>query len=383
MPEPVAKPAPATKSKPVVETPSKRDCATVKARPEDFRVAGKNQVGCLTAAPAGALGIAPVSCTNGTPNSYVLGRTTVCLNAHRRSYQTVGTNGAVTGTATVEFSSDTVLAVNRLTWNETWYATLVSATGRLTTMNVAYTLNCGQYCVPRYVPTGSLRLSTVGQTVSGTISYTMNPAGRSQFDPEYTVTATNPTNDALPTGSWKLNAFIRCDRMFVPAGCVTTFFEPTFGLSYGQIPAVYWSVWYAQTNQPDKWSSPNYLVRRLTDTALQTASYEFVCNDGTFTPSAQVEVDTCFDFPNPGNYENGYLLGVSTPQVDCAELRPYRDPATGAWTLYRRGNIDGTERCLRTHVPEAEVNTYYQQIGQFYIANRVLDQDPYGIALVG
>ena len=368
----------------VISAASKLDCAKVKADPRSFLKAGQTQVAC-TAAPsaAAAAAVAPVSCKDRTAATWYYGRASLCLAGYNRNLQTVDASGAVTGTATVEISTDMVFQTQRLTWTENWYLTLTAATGRLTTMNLTWAVTCGTNCTTRNTPAGAQAV-TVGQTVSGTTTYSASPLGRSEWKQTYSLTATNPSGDAIPAQTYAASRNFRCDRVIGPsAGCVVPSVVPAFGMSRTNTagtPRSTQSFWFLQLYFPDGWGSTTPL-HRMMDSATQQASYDAICNDGTYTKDTSVYQDTCNVFPFPSTYENGYLLGLRG--VDCVDGVARQSRGTGEWYVESpAGTVDYSERCIRSHVEATDFTEFNNRLNNFYRDQRMLDNDAFTVTVV-
>jgi hypothetical protein len=373
-----AEPAPDGKLSAAVKAPSaKTDCAAVKADPRKFIKSGETQAGCGAAPTAAAAAVvAPVSCKDQSASTWHYRRLGVCLAGYNRGFQTVDATGKVTGTATVEISTDMTFQAERLTWTENWYLTLTAATGRLTTMNLTWAVACGAGCTTRNTPAGA-QTATVGTTVSGTTTYSANPAGRSQWTQTYSLTATNPSGDTLPAQTYAGYYPFRCDRVIGPnPGCVVPAVTVTLVQSQVGAERAVQGAWYLQTNFPDGWGTST-LLHRQTDTALTQANYDGICNDGTYT--SLISEDTCVLFPPASTYETAKLLGLSAG--DCVDGIMRQSRATGEWYLDApAGTVDFTERCIRAHASITEATELQRRLDGFYRGSRILDNDAFGLA---
>ncbi|MFB9361606.1 hypothetical protein [Actinoplanes nipponensis] len=384
----VADPAPAppaaapgaTLSRPVAAPAGKQLCAAVTAHPRKFIRAGETQAGCAVAATtAAAAAVAPVSCQDQTTGTWHYRRTSVCLAGYQRSLQTVDAAGKVTGTATIEISTDMPFQTERLTWTENWYLTLTAATGRLTTMGLTWSVACGTGCAARSTPAGAQQV-TVGATVSGTTTYTANPAGRSEWTQTYSLAATNPSGDTLPVQSYPGYYPFRCDRVIGPnPGCVVPAVTMSLAMSKSGAERSVQAAWLLQRDFPDNWGAGAKLHRQM-DSTLAQANYDAVCNDGTFVKSGTS--DTCVLFPPASTYETARLLGLSAG--DCVDATARQSRGTGQWYLdYAAGTVDFTERCLRAHAPDTEAAEFQRQLNGFYQGQRILDNDAFGLVFSG
>ena len=358
--------------------PAKTDCSVVKADPRKFIKAGRTQAGCgaTLAAPAAAAVVAPVSCANEAPSTWRYRRLGLCLAGYNRGFQTVDAAGKITGTATVEISTDMSFQPERLTWTENWYLTLTAATGRLTTMNLTWSVACGSGCTTRTAPAGG-QTATVGTTVSGTTTYSANPAGRSEWKQTYSLTATNPSGDVLPAQTYTGQFAFRCDRVLGPnPGCVVPAITVTLVQSWIGAERAVQGAFYHQANFPDNWGVATKLHRQI-DAAATKANYDAICNDGTYT--SLISDDTCVLFPPASTYETARNLGLSAG--DCADGIMRQDRGTAEWYLDApAGTVDFTERCIRAHAGLAEATELNRRIEGFYRGSRILDNDAFGLA---
>ena len=376
---PKLQPAPpdARSQEPVTVAASKLDCAKVKADPKKYIPRGKSEIGCLlapTASLAAATAPAPaVSCAAYNSYTWIYGRASQCLWGWVRGYQTVDTAGKVTGTATLEVATD-LTAGQTLSWNEKWFVTMTAATGRLTTMSVQVTKDCGSGCTTRNTPT-TAQAVTVGKTVTGTITFAAAPLGRSEYAHNYTLTLTDPGNDTIAPSTWTAPRPVRCDRVLTPAGCVLIGGEMNFSASLASTPTVVAGLNNYQSKYPDAWGRGTP-IRHLADAALQQASAASICTG--FIPDDRVAGDTCFLFPFDANYENGYLQGLAP--ANCSETRPVVN-ADGTTTNYLKHSVTYTERCFIGHMAAADVALFKQQLNNWIVANRILDQDAYKVIL--
>ncbi|UQU67159.1 hypothetical protein COUCH_13180 [Couchioplanes caeruleus] len=390
-PSPVAgKPLPATVPAPrativasdVVATSSTLDCARVKADPRSFLKAGRTEVACTAPSSAAVAAAAPVSCKDSAPSTFWYSRASLCLAGYNRNLQTVDASGAVTGTATVEIATDMVFQTQRLTWSENWYLTLTAATGRLTTMDLTWTVTCGTNCSTRNTPAGAQTV-TVGQTVSGTTTYSVNPLGRGEWKQTYSLTATDPQGDAIPAQTYSGARTFRCDRIIGPsAGCVVPSVVPAFGMSKAASahPRSTQSFWYLQLYFPDGWGSSTPL-HRLMDSTTQQAGYDAICNDGTYVKDGSVYQDTCNIFPFASTYENGHLLGLQAS--DCVDGVARQSRGTGEWYVDSpAGTVDYSEHCIRSHVEATDYTEFTNRLNTFYRDQRLLDYDAFTVTVV-
>jgi hypothetical protein len=373
---PPAKPE-APSEEPVSVAASKFDCAKVKANPKKYIPKGKSEVGCLVAPTAALLAAAAppagISCANGNSYTWIYFRASQCLWGWVRTYQTVNATGGVTGTATLEVATD-LKAGQSLSWTETWYVTMTAGTGRLASVNVLVSKDCGSGCTTRNSPT-TAQAVTVGKTVTGAIIYAAAPLGRTEYAQNYTLTLTNATSDTIAPSTWTAPRPVRCDRILTPAGCVLPGSTGmTFSASQASTPTVVIGINYYQSRYPDSWGRAT-LIRHLADTSLQQTSAVSMCSE--FIADSRVAEDTCFLFPFDSNYENGYLQGLAPP--NCAETRPVLN-TDGTTINYLKHAVTYTERCFISHVAAADVALFKQQLTAWIVANRILDQDPYKVA---
>lgn len=100
----------------------------------------------------------------------------------------------------------------------------------------------------------------------------------------------------------------------------------------------------------------------------------------TFIPDARVVGgDSCDELPFAATGESGNRLGLTGP--DCAEVRPFISDTTGRWVVAKYPRVDDAERCIRGHVAGADNSDVGSRLGAFAQSQRLLDLDPYWLAV--
>ena len=376
------------------------DCANVRANLRAYAAHGQSSVSCVTtgtpvARPARVTprsGYPAVWCDSLTTNTWWVTRTAACVESGI-TYTLINTNtGAVIGTAAFTFAQDIEAHTTTLAWTDSDYLTLVAETGAAAGLSVTWLTTCSAPCTP--TTSEPWRVATpivLGETLHGTVALADAPAsGSLNFLTEsYAVTVTQP--GATPTGSatWSAPA-VRCDNKVAvanTAGCIEPDYTPVLPVSettYGSSAVM---ILWAQTHLSGHWGlqGSGQPLRRLASSSQASGNRRVICNSTFVSGSTGVTNDSCDEFPFASTYESGALNGV-TSGAQCAQVTAIRT-ATSGTVAGQWGNIaiigspTGSEKCVRGHIPSSLNTDTGGALGRFTQSQRLIDNDPYWLAV--
>ncbi|MFD8726327.1 hypothetical protein ACFV2H_52695 [Streptomyces sp. NPDC059629] len=292
----------------------------------------------------------------------------------------------VLGTGVLTISSSATLSATSGQWEESETVTLTKVTGAVTALNVGFTANCTASCTavaPH--PWAGSPLLTVGQSVSGTVTYAANPGAgvESKITTSYDMNITQPGATPLNAHSkWSNPRQVRCDTTFASntsTGCVISDVRAQLILplsSYGAAAATYG---WAEQNLIDHWGSSGNPLQRLADVAAQAANRRNTCEGGATIPfvvSSAVTDDSCDEYPFAGTLQggkNGGLCANIIPQLENGTWKFYQAPNTPAVTL--------NEPCVRGHVPSTQNSAAGGKLGSNNQTERVLDTEKFDVVV--
>jgi hypothetical protein len=102
-----------------------------------------------------------------------------------------------------------------------------------------------------------------------------------------------------------------------------------------------------------------------------------MCGSG-FVVDPRVPEPSCDEFPFAKSRESGHRLGLSWTQ--CSQMRP--EFVDGKWTIYLGAGYDPAQRCGLGHVQNSHNGLTGLEYARFVQAERVLDNDPFFVAVV-
>lgn len=176
---------------------------------------------------------------------------------------------------------------------------------------------------------------------------------------------------------------VRCDAtagFTQPQGCAIASFAPTLvvsGYATGNTSAAF--VRYFQSNNADHWGvypSGTPLTRLVNQGQIQ-ANRDLMC--AGFVPDSRVNGDSCDEFPFAGTYQSGRMLG-QTARL-CSQIVPQFDSATSTWQFIKYAGYSTSQRCGIGHVVGSDNQFVGSLYGTFVLDNRVIDGDPFWIAV--
>ncbi|WP_223184412.1 DNA/RNA non-specific endonuclease [Streptomyces sp. CBMA152] len=330
------------------------------------------------------------SCDITNPGSYTYKRFQYCVTGVNVLYTLKDSTGKQIGTGDLEVSTSATLPEKGTTWDEHVTVKMTGATGAVTTLSAKFRSACTQSCTATKTAPWYGGNLTVGQSVSGTVSYSSNPAPDSQveFTTSYKLYVTAPGAQITdPNASWSNPRKIRCDDAVrdvtgnptVPPspGCVIPTVMAVVPMSAqgsdpgGAVAAYQW----AQQNLSDRWGQTKPLTRQKSDTAGRTGR---TCGSAGTQPfqanTDLVDTDTCGEFPFAEAKEGG-IDGAR-----CVEVIP--NASSGGWDTYVLGNsldLDPATPCVRAHVPLADKQFADGKLSEGFENQRVIDAEQFKV----
>lgn len=228
-----------------------------------------------------------------------------------------------------------------------------------------------------------------------------------QIDPQDQLGAVFASAD--PDVNWSYtDDFLsgRCDSVIPKnsVGCVNPDFTPTLDIPLSTGGASADMVRWAQQNLSGHWGlrGQGEPLHRLGDDG-QTSDNRGVICDGSFTPDQAItdalapygDKDSCDEFPFARTYESGAMTtgadGAAKPYVtsgaQCAQVTAVQTGTSGTdeaadWkTVQPTGTPSGTEPCVRGHIPNLLNGAVGRMYGNFSPSNRLVDKDPFWLAV--
>ncbi|MFG2148421.1 DNA/RNA non-specific endonuclease [Streptomyces sp. NPDC048696] len=330
------------------------------------------------------------SCEITNPGSYTYKRFQYCVTGLNVLYTLKDAAGKQIGTGDLEVSTSATLPERGTTWDEHVTVKMAGATGAVTALSAKFRSACTQDCTATKTAPWYGGNLTVGQSVSGTVSYSSNPAPDTQveFTTSYKLYVTSPGAQITdPNASWSNPRKIRCDDAVrnvtgnptgTPSpGCVIPTVMAVVPMSTqgsdpgGAVAAYQW----AQQNLSDGWGQAKPLTREKSGTADRTGR---TCGSAGTEPfqanTDLVETDTCGEFPFAEAKEGG-IDGAR-----CVEVIP--NASSGGWDTYILGNsldLDRTAPCVRAHVPAADKQFADGRLSEGFENQRVIDAEQFKV----
>ncbi|MGI5151464.1 hypothetical protein ACQEVC_34715 [Plantactinospora sp. CA-294935] len=294
--------------------------------------------------------------------------------------------GGVIGRAIIDVTHEMELSATSGQFDEHVTMTLVSQTTPLiTAVLVTLTASCSGGCTATDSNAfdGPATL-TLGATVDGWFTYENEPdPGPDYFNTNYTIFSIAPGATPIdPEDDYPGPFGMRCDSTVgASTGCVFADYRPDLELSQVTHGASATMVLWAQLFLPDEWGTPDAPLTRLADTQQQDRNRDIIC-DSTFVadpnPSTDPNYplrDSCDEYAFAASRQSGAMLGQRG--ADCAEVRPFLQ--NGTW--YVTSWSDGTERCVRGHVPLGENRAAGNALSTLTTQMRILDGEEYTVTV--
>ncbi len=332
---------------------------------------------------AGDVGTQAVWCSNLGEAAWWFNRTESCISGLTITYQIIDVQtGAILGQATFDVAHDVDAApISGVGGDilENSFLTQTSGDGQAERPTVVFKASCTAPC-RTYDGDGYSGPMNVGRTEEALFSYTDNPSAvqPDTFRTRYTFTVVPPPGVVVgEPATWEMPVTIRCDRpVNLSPGCVFPEYTPTLVLSLSVHRAAAVTVLFGQRYLPDGWGLNTPLTRRA-DKARQDSNRAAICEDGSFVREPSVPRDSCDEYAFAASRQSGAEFGLTG--ISCAEILPY-ERTNGTWdVLVARYN--GTERCVRAHVPLPENEAVGSALGVFTLQQRLLDNDEYLVAV--
>jgi hypothetical protein len=284
------------------------------------------------------------------------------------------TTGEVIGSATFQVEQLIELDWLSTDFQETDFITMTSADA-IPSAIVDLTAVCSAPCAQdRSSAFGGPQTLSLGQTAEGSLDYTDVPApGPDTMTLQYEGLAAAPGLPPPVPASWSASSPVRCDDRIpgLPAGCVFPDVTPTLDLPIATYGAAAVGIEFAQVNLPDHWGTPGHPLYILRNAAQAERNRRRICPDRQRAQFRLFPGDSCDEFPFAATYESGPML---TPPINwrgCAVIWPSN--ATGIWITTPLQNYNGTQRCVRSHVPQTENSAVGLEYEFFGLENRLLD----------
>jgi hypothetical protein len=144
---------------------------------------------------------------------------------------------------------------------------------------------------------------------------------------------------------------------------------------------------WAQNNLSGHWGRQGHgqPLHRLANSKKASANRRVVCDKTFMTGSTGVAKDSCDEFPFAKTYESGALNGIHSGSK-CAQVTAVRTAHSGSlahqWAGIKViGKPTGHEACVRGHIPLPLNTDVGGLLGRFTQANRLIDNDPYWMAV--
>ncbi|MGW6975000.1 DNA/RNA non-specific endonuclease [Streptomyces sp. NPDC054952] len=335
---------------------------------------------------AAAQSLAGAGCAVSGLGNYSYERFSYCVSGLNVLYILRDGNGAEIGRGTLEVSTSASLPASGTTWSEQVTTKMTSAQGDVTALTAKFRAACGTGCkATKAAPWFGGNL-TVGQSLTGTVSYSSTPAAGavSEFDTSYQMYVTMPGATITdPNASWTNPRKIRCDDAVAdPAGtpspgCVIPSVMALVEMNAqgsdpgGAVAAYQW----AQQHLNDGWGKAKPLTRQKSGTADRSGR---TCGSAGTEPfdanTDLVDTDTCAEFPFAEVKEGG-IDGAR-----CVEVIP--NASSGGWDTYVLGNsldLDPAAPCVRAHVPAKEKQFADGKLAEGFQSQRVIDADQFKV----
>ncbi|WP_411144391.1 DNA/RNA non-specific endonuclease [Streptomyces sp. x-80] len=383
-------PTPATETSSFPKESGER-CEPTKAGSKERRVGAVNACVSVSPAPprpsparlasarlASVRPLAAGSCDITNPGSYSYERFRYCVTGVNVLYTLRDGNAKEIGRGTLEISTDASLSAKKKTWDEQVTVKMTGASGDVTALNAKFRASCTTGCTATKTAPWYGGALTVGQSVTGSVSYSSAPAAGAvaEFNTSYKLYVTSPGATAVdPNASWDNPRKIRCDDAVggtSSAGCAVPSIMPVVPMSAqssdpgGAVAAYQW----AQKNLNDAWGKGKPLTRSTSDVADRKGR---TCGGFDGLPEL-VDTDTCGEFPFAEAKEGG------TDGAQCVEVIP--NLGNREWDTYVLGesrDLDRTRPCVRAHVSAADQQFAEAKLTEGFADQRVIDADQFEV----
>lgn len=334
------------------------------------------------------------SCKITNPGNYAYERFQYCVTGLNVLYTLRDAEGKQIGTGTLEVSTSAKLPEKGTTWDEHVTVKMTGATGAVTALSAKFRSACTQNCTATKTAPWYGGNLTMGQSVSGTVSYSSNPAPDSQveFTTSYKLYVTAPGAQITdPNAAWNNPRKIRCDDAVRDVtgkpngkpspGCVIPTVTPVVEMSTrpyvkgspdsGQGAAAASYLW-AQHNLVDGWGIKKPLTRAKYNEEDRRA---YTCGNRASVKFGDLKEmlpdDSCDEFPFASTHEGGTDGGL------CAEIIPVFE--NGGWKILELGDPtpNPNRHCIRAHVPGPENSSAGSVVRWGYEKQRILDSEEF------
>jgi hypothetical protein len=256
-------------------------------------------------------------------------------------------------------------------WSEDVSMTMDDAWGGATFGQLEFTERCSAPCRMTNTSAWGSQGISIGQTLDGTFENSDFPIpGPDRITLSYSARFTIPGAADVPFTT--AAPLLRCDHVVaVLAGCVFPDHWPELRLPVSQYGEGALTVAFGNYAQ---WPGFGYRqpLSRLADEPLANNNRNVICRDGTFFPI--FADDSCDEFAFARSYQSGAMNGVPAG-IFCAEV--WFEQVNGQWFWNAVRSINGTEICVRAHVPQSRNGPVGSALGGFTNAQRLLNGDPY------
>jgi hypothetical protein len=375
-----------------------QSCGYVRTHLAAYARAGARAVGCMqpvrrltrsVARPAPGEGVRPdalSNCDDTPPQEWLLvDRFDECMQQQLIYYVWNTTDGVLIASATVNTDEDIETAVDFSDWDEDVSISMSNPQGNAAYLNilVAWASLCfAPTC--SYEPNGSAfggswaSLSPGGSQTGELVMSAPIPSGGtvSTTMTDWLITYNPATTVPYTNTMWTDPYPVRCDDQIGSAdGCVFPAYTPNLVLSESVYGAAAAMILWAQVNQGG-WGLPYGAgppLTRLASQAQANQNRSVIC-DSTWVPDPVVPQDSCDEYPFASTYQSGGTQVSSGSQ--CAEVLPVNQ--NGTWTVTDLNGIVQAP-CTRGHVPLPQNTAVGSALGNFYVANRILNGDPFTV----
>lgn len=301
----------------------------------------------------------PQECFSLGYESMFYNRTQACFR-RLKSFQLLDSEGASLGSGDIEFEYTAALDARSRTWSEAVLATVLDASGELTTgLTGTVNVSCETTkpgtspCTPAVSGPDPLNMQIPAPcllSVSSPFS-----TGLQVHRPKPVMTLIHPMAENVLPLDVTFGTDVRCDTGpgggMAMNGCVYFNYTPTYELKTdnADVDEVAWHVYWAQRNLETHpgWKGHGSALTRLIDAAAQTNNRQVACGDVT---------------PQPGKSCDKYPFAST-----------YQGAGIGVEENYSCQMIDEDDNSL-------EGSTYRRP---WYNDNRLLDTDPFYVEVTG
>lgn len=324
---------------------------------------------------------------NASATSCVTTRTRICITDGVFALVEIA-GGAQVGKTTWDYTQVITMSAKSLPWTETDTATLASTSGDtiLAVNSLGWTVNCSGGCSPASALFWPVTPMVIGDTLSGTATFSGTPASGDVASLKATPAVIMCSTAGNPVCLSPFNLAsrnVRCDNGVAvsnTSGCINPAYTPNLSVSQASFGAAAQMISFGQTSS--QIGSP---LHALTNPIAQEDNRNTICNS-TFGPGTTGVInDSCDEYAFAATYESGALHGVNNG-ASCAQVTAVRTSTTGSvaqqWGAIRVISL-GDGKCVRGHIPLSLNTGVGGALGNFTIANRLIDKDPYTVSVTG